>query len=146
MLGTEPQVIESFVNSGQVKLVFWPVLNHGNPSVYATLTADCVGAQDPDLFWQIHEDLFENQGALWRATRDDFVAFAVAAGADQAQFETCYDDGAALARVMALDATRRERGVFSQPVFDINGRILGGAQPFPIFAEALQAALETSTP
>ena len=79
MLGTEPDIIRDYVETGQVKLVFWPVLNHGNPSVFSTLTAECAGQQDPDLFWSVHETLFENQGELWGADRDYYVQTAVAA-------------------------------------------------------------------
>jgi protein-disulfide isomerase len=141
VLGTEPQVIEAYVQTGKVKLVFWPVLNHGDPSVYSTLTAQCVGEQDPDKFWVIHEMLFLEQGSLWGADRDYYVNAAVAAGADQASFESCYDDPDALAGVLRLDDIRRQRGINGQPYFDIAGTIYGGAPPFESFAEVLDAAL-----
>lgn len=146
MLGTEPQVIADFVETGQAKIVFWPVLNHGDPSVYSTLTAFCAGAQNPDLFWMLHETLFEQQAELWRATRDYYVNTAVAAGADQAAFEACYDDPAQLAALTALDATRRERGIFSQPVFDIAGNVFAGLLPYDRFAAVIEAALAQSAP
>ena len=146
MLGTEPQVIANYVDSGQVKIVFWPVINHGDPSVYSTLTAHCVGLQDPDKFWDAHELLFANQGDLWRATRDYFVTTAVTAGANQTQFEGCYDDPAQLAAVMALDATRRERGVFSQPVFDVGGNIFAGSIPYERFAAIVDEVLAEGAP
>jgi protein-disulfide isomerase len=146
VLGTEPQVIASYVDSGQARIVFWPVINHGDPSVYSTLTAHCVGAQDPQKFWDVHALLFENQGDLWRATRDYFVDTAVLAGADQAQFEACYDDPAQLAAVTALDATRRERGVFSQPVFDVGGSIFAGSIPYDRFAAIIDEVLAQNAP
>lgn len=146
MLGTEPQVIESYVQEGRVKLVFWPVLNHGNPSVYSSVAAQCAGAQDPAQFWQMHEMLFQNQGDLWSATRDYFVNSAVAIGLDQAAFEACYDDPGALAEVMALDDIRRDRGVFAQPVFDANGFVFAGALPFDQFSAALDSMLAEATP
>lgn len=139
MRGTEPDIIANYVETGRVKLVFWPVLNHGNPSLYATLTAECVGQQDPNLFWAMHEILFENQADLWQADRDYYVNTAVAAGADQATFEACYDGPDGLATIMALDATRRDRGIFSQPIFDINGEIFVGAQPYESFAAVFDA-------
>lgn len=143
MLGIEPEIVRDYVNDGRVRLVFWPVLNHGDPSVYSTLTAHCIGLQDADLFWEAHEDLFERQRELWSATRDDFVNTAVQLGADQAQFEQCYDDGAALAQVLELDAIRKERGIFGQPIFDIDGQLLGGAPPYELFAQALDDVLAT---
>jgi protein-disulfide isomerase len=142
VLGTEPDIIQNYVETGQVKLVFWPVLNHGNPSVYSTLTAECAGQQDPALFWAVHKMLFENQSDLWGAGRDYFVETAVAAGADHSTFETCYDDPSALDQVLELDNIRRQRGILSQPQFDINGLIFVGAQPYEAFAQALDASLE----
>ncbi|MCA9955652.1 MAG: thioredoxin domain-containing protein [Anaerolineales bacterium] len=139
MRGTEPDIIANYVETGRVKLVFWPVLNHGNPSVYSTLTAECVGQQAPDLFWAAHEFLFENQADLWQADRDYYVNTAVALGADQATFEACYDGPDGLAAIMALDAIRRDRGIFSQPIFDINGEIFVGAQPYDSFAAVFDA-------
>lgn len=141
MLGTEPELVRNYVDNGRVRLVFWPVLNHGDPSVYATLTAHCIGLQDAALFWDAHATLFERQRELWSATRDDFVNTAVQLGVDQAAFEQCYDDGTALAEVLALDVARKERGIFSQPVFDIAGTLVGGALPYELFSAALDEAL-----
>ena len=139
MLGTEPQIIETYVNSGQIKIVFWPVLNHGNPSVYSTLTAECMGQQNPDLFWTAHKYLFEHQDDLWGAGRDYFVSTAVGLGADQVQFEACYDGTDGLATIMELDELRRsEWSVYSQPTFDINGSRFFGALPFTDFQEIIE--------
>jgi len=144
VLGTEPQIVQEYVNSGKVKLIFWPVLNHNDPSVYATLTAHCVGRQDPDKFWDVHEMLFTNQSDLWRADRDYFVNTAVAAGADRAAFELCYDDPTALEEVLSLDAIRKQRGIAGQPMFDIAGTVYGGAPPYESFAEVLDFALQAA--
>jgi protein-disulfide isomerase len=140
-LGTEPEIITAYVESGQVRLVFWPVLNHGNPSVYATLAAECVAQQEMEAFWEIHHHLFQNQDELWNADRDYFVAAAEQVGVDPATFTACYDDGAALDHVLALDATRRDRGIFNQPVFDINGTLLYGTQSFATFAQIIERSL-----
>lgn len=144
MLGTEPEIIRDYVVTGKVRLVFWPVLNHGNPSLYSTHAAHCAGQQNPDFFWALHQYLFENQRELARAGRDYFVATAVAFGADQTDFAACYDDPAALEQVRELDTIRRQRGIFSQPQFDINGRIFVGAQPYHTFAQAIDALLDDS--
>ena len=92
----------------------------------------------------MHENLFTNQTELWRADRDYFVNTAVASGADQAAFELCYDDPGALSEVLDLDDIRPQRGIASQPMFDIAGTIYGGAPPFESFAEVLDAALQTA--
>ncbi|MCP4428062.1 MAG: thioredoxin domain-containing protein [Chloroflexi bacterium] len=140
MLGAEPEIIANYVETGQVKLIFWPILNHGNPSVFATLAAECVGRQSEAAFWEAHQRLFENQRDLWRADRDYFVETAVALGADQSAFEACYDNPNTLAHIQNLDEIRRQWGIFSQPTFDVNGRIFSGAQPFSVFEQVFAEA------
>ncbi len=144
MLGTEPRIIADYVETGQVKIVFWPVLNHGNPSVYSTLAAECVGQQDPALFWAAHAVLFERQDDLWSAGRDYYVTLAEELGADRAAFETCYDDGSGLAQVRALDDARLQRGIFGQPTFDVNGQVFAGLQSYELFQANIAAALPSN--
>ncbi|PID85488.1 MAG: hypothetical protein CSB13_07920 [Chloroflexi bacterium] len=142
MLGAKPNIVQDYVETGQVKLVFWPVINHGNPSIYSTLTAECAGQQDPNLFWAVHHSLFTNQDELRGAGQDFYVETAVAAGADQAAFEACYNSQSAMDQVLALDNIRRQRGIVSQPRFDINGTIFVGSQSYTAFAEVIDANLE----
>lgn len=141
MLGTEPEIVEKYVKTGQVQLVFWPVLNHGNPSTFSHLTAECVAQQSMDAFWEVHHTLFENAGELWRADRDYFVQTALEVGVDQATFESCYDGGSGLEAILELDALRRANNVYTQPIFEINGERLGGAQPFDVFSQAFEQLL-----
>ncbi len=142
MLDTEPQIIENYVKTGQVQIIFWPVLNHGDSSTFATLTAECAAQQSPELFWDVHKTLFENLGDLWGATRDELIALAVGAGADQATFEACFDGPDGLATVLALDQHRRNRGIYSQPIFDINNQIFAGYQRIDFFEEIFTVLLE----
>jgi protein-disulfide isomerase len=139
VLGTSPDIVANYVETGKVKMIFWPMLDYGQPSINSTLAATCVGQQDPKLFWQMHELLFQNQRELWEADRGYFVSTAVSLSADQATFEACYDDPATLAEVTALDELRHERGIRSRPTFDINGNILAGSLPYETFAEAFDS-------
>lgn len=141
MLGTEPQIVEDYVQAGDVRLVFWPLLDLGTGSERSAVTAECVGRQDPALFWQIHELLFEHQSDLYRAERDYFVNMAVEVGADQAAFEQCYDDSDTLAVLRELDALRRERGIVGRPTFDINGEVFSGLPPYEQFQAVIDASL-----
>lgn len=141
MLGTQPQVIETYVETGQMQLVFWPVLNYGEPSFNATLAAECVGRQDVEAFWELHRILFENQSELWGAGRDYYVQAAQQVGVDGEAFGACFDGEEARDHVQVLDETRQARGIFSQPVFDIEGQLLHGSQSFETFAEVIDGAL-----
>lgn len=133
--------MQTYVDTGQAKIVFWPVLNHGDPSVFSTLAAECVARQDIDAFWELHHRLFQNQADLWSAGRDYYVAEATAVGVDPELFAACYDGGEALDHVLELDETRRARGIFTQPVFDVNGEQFFGSQSFDTFAAVIEAAL-----
>jgi protein-disulfide isomerase len=141
VLGTEDDLVANFVATGQIRMIFWPVINHGQPSVNATLAAHCAGVQDPALFWPMHRRLFEEQNALWRADLDFFVETARAVGADPEAFTACYGSQEALDTLFALDEMRRQRGIFSQPTFDLNGEVLAGAQPYEVFARAIENKL-----
>ena len=143
MIGPEPQIIDTYVNSGQVRIVFWPMLDHGNASLNAHAAADCIGRQNVDAFWQIHDQFFANQGDLWQADRDYFVNAAGSVGVDQASFGECFDNGTGHITVTELDSIRRGNDIFNRPTFDINGQLLVGSQPFEVFAQFIEAALES---
>ena len=92
VLGTEPQLVADYVTTGRVKIVFWPVLNHGSPASTARWPPNA-GQQDPALFWAAHGVLFEKRDELWSADRDYYVTLVESLGADSAAFEACYDGG-----------------------------------------------------
>jgi protein-disulfide isomerase len=142
VLGTEPEIVANYVDSGQLRIVFWPILDHGNASLNAHAAADCVGRQDVDAFWQLHDDFYANQGELFHADRSYFVNAAVGHGLDQATFEECYDSGTGHFAVTELDSARRQLGVFNRPSFDIGGQLLVGSQPFSVFAQYIDAVLQ----
>ncbi len=138
MLGLQEQILTDYVETGQVKLVFWPVLNHGNASVYATVTMECAGLQSAELGWAVHHSLFENQANLWGAGRDDLMQLAIDSGVDQAAFEACYDNPDTIAHLQHLDQVRVERGVNGQPFFEVNGQLFAGDSTL---VRAIEAAL-----
>lgn len=140
-MNTEPQIIETYVATGEVQLVFMPVLNHRDASVNSHAAAECIAQQSMSAFWAAHDLFFREQSSLWRADRDYFVQSAVNLGVNQATFEQCYDSGAGVEAVLALDEIRRSRNVFTQPVFDINGTVFAGARSFDDFAEVIESKL-----
>ena len=130
-----------YVITGQLKFIFWPVLNHGDASFNATKAVECVAQQDMDAFWQMHAAVFAEASGLYRAGRPFYRDLAVEFDVDGPTFEACYDDPATAAFVVGLDEVRRERGIVGQPVFDIGGQILFGNQPFPTFVEVIEDKL-----
>ena len=141
MLGVEPEIVSNYVDTGQVKLVFWPMLDHGSHSLNAHAAAECIGRQSVDAFWDVHDSFFENQSELWGAERSYFVETAANVGVDQAAFEVCYDSGMGHEAVVELDRIRRNLGILSRPTFNINGIKIVGAQPFAFFSEYIDSIL-----
>ncbi len=137
MLGAEKEIVANHVLTGQVKYVYWPMLDLGPNSENAAAAAFCAGEQAPAQFWEYHDTLFENQGSVYLARRDFFIDTAAELGLDTAAFEACYDGDETRALLAQLDATRREAGVRQRPTFDVNGQRLLGSQPYETFAEVL---------
>jgi protein-disulfide isomerase len=141
VLGAEREIIANEVAAGQVRLVFWPMLDLGPNSLNAAATAFCAGEQDPTAFWAAHDTLFENQRDVYGADRQYFLDVAAGLGLDATAFAACYDGAAVRDQIAALDAARREAGIFNRPTFDLNGQRLIGAQPYDAFATAISNLL-----
>lgn len=139
MIGTEPQIVSEYIETGRVKLVFIPMLDHGPPSQNTYAAAHCAGVQNPSAFWEMHDYLFANFNDLSRAEKPYFADAAQRFGLDRAAFEACYDSGEGHLAATNLDNMRRQQGIFNRPTFDINGLFLFGNQPFSAFQEAFAA-------
>jgi len=145
VLGAERDIIANHVDAGEVRLVFWPILDLGPNSVNAATTAFCAGEQDPAQFWAAHDLLFANQGEVYGADRDYFLNVAAGLGLDANAFAACYDGEAVRAQLAELDAARRRQGITQRPTFalvsDAGANRLIGAQPYDTFAAAISRLL-----
>jgi protein-disulfide isomerase len=144
VLGAEPLIREHYIKTGLVKLVFNPVLSHGDRSYQSHQAAECAGEQGQ--FWAFHDLLFENQDALFfgdiQATLKELAAEA---GLDTASFAACLDEQRYLDLILSQDEVRQERGIRGQPVFDINGELFFGAQAFEVFQTVIEAQVEQAS-
>lgn len=142
MLGPEKEILANEVAAGQVKIVYWPMLDLGPNSHDSAAAVQCAGEQDPLAFWRYHDTLYENQRSLYLARREFYVDTAVALGLDQAAFERCFDGGASHDLASQLDETRRAAGIFNRPTFTVGRQQLIGSQPYEAFAAAIAAELQ----
>jgi protein-disulfide isomerase len=142
VLGAEPVIRENYIKTGQVALIFAPVLNHGDRSYQSHQAAEC--AADQGRFWEFHDILFENQGVLWQGDiRVTVKQLAADAGLDAVDFNACIDEQRHLDLILAQDQIRLEAGIRGQPVFFIEGEYLVGAQPFEEFQRIIESKLIT---
>lgn len=117
------------------------MLDLGPNSLNSAAAAFCAGEQGPELFWAMHDTLYENQRSLYVARTSFFQEKAESLGLDMAAFNTCYESEAMRDAIRALDEQRRNRGVTVRPTIDVGEERILGAQPFEVFDAAIQAAL-----
>jgi protein-disulfide isomerase len=134
-------VLQSYVDSGKVNLVYkqWPFL--GQESVWAAQAAEC--AADQGKFWEYHDLLFDKQNGenVGTFTKENLLSYAKELGLDMAKFEPCVKNDETLQRVGIDYNEGRQVGVTSTPTFFINGKPLLGAQPAEAFQAQIDAAL-----
>jgi protein-disulfide isomerase len=129
---------------GKAKLIFrnYPILGQG--SVLAALAGGC--ARDQGKFWEFHDLVFADQQDL---TRDAFVKYAGEMNLDVDTFSKCFDQQDHMSEVQADYAYAQNLGATGTPTFFINGHYISGAQPYSVFADAIDkelGALEESKP
>lgn len=135
---TMAKVMETY--GGKVRRVFkdFPLPNHPL-APKAAEAARCAG--DQGKYWEMHDRLFANQGAL---EVTDLKQTAGSLGLKQADFDQCLDSGKWTAKVQADLAQGEKLGVNSTPTVYVNGRPLIGAQPFEQFKQVIDEELARS--
>ena len=139
MLGTEPEIKSNYVASGQVKLVFNPILDFGEPSLQAAQAAACAGEQGQ--FWPMHDLLFSFQDQLWGDTREAVKELAMRLDIDHNQFNTCIDEQRYAELVQSQNQHRLELGIRTRPTLDVNGQFIVGSQPYAKFKAVIDPLL-----
>ena len=124
----EPQLVRDFVATGQVYFEYRDYAFLGDESREAAEAAWC--ANDQDLFWEMHDAIFQNQvsendGAFARS-RLNRIAERVP-DLDQDAWNSCMDDNTYEQQVEDDTQTAAQSGVQGTPSFTVNGQLLFGA-------------------
>jgi protein-disulfide isomerase len=140
----EPQVRDAYITTGKARLEWHDFAWIGAESRDAANAARCAQAQGK--FWEFHDLLYarqagENSGAF---RKDRLKGFGQELGLDPSAFDTCVDGGTYGAAVEADFGQVRSLGFTGTPTFIIGSRRVVGAQPFEVFAAAIEAALAGS--
>ncbi|MET0772010.1 MAG: thioredoxin domain-containing protein [Candidatus Limnocylindrales bacterium] len=146
---TEPRLLEEYVGTGKVRLVYRDMAFLGQESIDAAVAARA--AQQllgGDAFWRYHDLLFhnqdgENEGAFDRNVLADM---AVSLGIDRDAFLAALDDPALIHAVETETRAGAQAGVSSTPTLVIDGMPHAGAPPYSALAEYLDEQLASITP
>ncbi len=127
-----------YVTPGQVRWVVLPFAL-GVQTVPAAAAALC--AADQDAFFPYHTQLFRQQSDADFMTKANFRRAAEVVGIDVDEFGECIDTGTYNNTVQLNSIAAAETGVGSTPTFFINGEIMPGNLPLPVFQQEINAIL-----
>lgn len=144
---TEPSILENYVETGRVKIIFKDFTIIGPDSIGAAHASHC--ANDQGKYWEYHDELYNNWGGEnngW-ASSENLVKFAQNIGLDEEKFKECMNDGKYQKLVSASSNDARNLGITGTPAFFVIGSDnqitrISGAQPYDVFQNIFQAELQ----
>ncbi len=143
---TEGKILEEYVETGKVKIIFKDYNIIGPDSVSASHAAHC--AKDQGLFWEYHDILYSNwtgENNGW-ASSENLVKFAKETGIDMNKWSACMTKGTHSQTILASNDDARSLELTGTPAFFVIGpdqkiTRLFGAQPYEVFENIFEAEL-----
>jgi protein-disulfide isomerase len=144
-LETFPTLERDYIARGKVRWVFvnFPLTSIHSNAVPAAQVALCAGRQG--AFWAVHDLLFEHQ-QVWAPLKEAgpfFISLADSAGISKPALLACVQSPEALAEIRAEAEGAERSGAQSTPTFYIEGGLLAGAHPVPVFRQVLDSVYAT---
>ncbi|MFB3819818.1 MAG: DsbA family protein [Candidatus Methylomirabilales bacterium] len=136
---TLPALEQEYIQSGRVRLVYRHLAVLGQASVRAAEAASC--AHDQQRFWEYHDKLFEQKGAL-AFSLSRLQGYAAELGLDGKAFGACLDGRKHAQRVEAETILGQALGATGTPAFLIKGQLLMGAHPIETFRRVLEGMVK----
>jgi protein-disulfide isomerase len=138
---TIAQVIKEYGDKVQIIWRDYPLPFHKDAQPAAQAAREVFAQKGDKAFWAYHDLLFQNQKALSRPNLEKYAEQV--GGIDMKAFKAALDSGKHKAAVDADVAAIAKAGArIGTPSFFINGKLLQGAQPYPAFKAAIDAALK----
>ncbi len=124
----------------KVKIAFkqYPLPFHSQAKG-AAVASLCANEQSSELFWKMHDAMFDDQSKLSVASLKET---AKKIGADTKKFDACLDSNKYLAKVEENIKEGQAIGVKSTPTFFVNGQLIQGAQAISVFSEIIDSELK----
>jgi protein-disulfide isomerase len=138
---TFPRIKEAYIDTGLMRYVFkdFPLSFH-DQAHSAAQAARCAGDQGD--YWGMHDLLFQDQaGWAGAAALQRFQDYAGRLGLDAATLTACLEESVHAAAVDQELQEGLSLGVTGTPAFFVGDRFISGAQPFEVFQQAIETAL-----
>jgi protein-disulfide isomerase len=142
---TQPALLAQYVDTGKAR-VEWRDFAYLGPESSAAAVADRAAGRQ-GKFWAYHDALYarqypENTGAL---SSGYLLGLARQVGLDLGRFQADLADPSLARQVQADRAQGSSLGVVGVPTVLINGGLMYGDQPLPLYQQAIDAALTDAT-
>tara|TARA_B100000315_G_scaffold251824_1_gene287331 strand:- start:612 stop:1310 length:699 start_codon:yes stop_codon:yes gene_type:complete len=139
---TRADIIDNYIETGKVKLVFLDLPFLGRDSIVAAQASYC--AEDQGKYWDYHNTLYNFQEEIdngW-ASKDRLAAFAFNLEMNLDEFSDCMDMAKHSKRVKANYDEAIKHGVLQTPTFIVitpDGATteIAGAQPYSAFLKII---------
>jgi len=144
---TEDEILQTYVETGKVKMIFKDFNIIGPDSVNASHGAHC--AKDQGLFWEYHDILYSNwtgENNGW-ASSENLLKFAQEINLDIDQWSECMVNGDNSQIILSSNENARSLELTGTPAFFVIGpdgktTRLFGAQPFETFENIFEVELK----
>ncbi|HLF91635.1 MAG TPA: DsbA family protein [Anaerolineales bacterium] len=139
----EPQLIASYVDTGQVLFIYRHYPFIGQESSAASNASMC--ANEQDRFWDYHDILFANQTGenIGAFSNRRLQAFAETLGLNMDNFNACFRENRYDDQIKEDKANGLASQVTGTPTIFVNGQILSSFA-YPTIQAAIETALATS--
>jgi protein-disulfide isomerase len=143
----EGEIIEKYVETGKVKIIFKDYNIIGPDSVNSSHGAHCAGEQG--LFWEYHDILYSNwtgENNGW-ASPSNLTEFADEINVNMNQWTECMNEKSHSKTIVESNNDAKALELTGTPAFFIineNGKVskLFGAQPFEVFKRTFDSQLQ----
>lgn len=143
---TFPEIKKNYIDTGKLRLILrdLPLSDLHPYALKAAQSVHCAG--DQDKFWEMKELVFKNQTRL---DVESLSGYAKDIKLDAVAYNSCMDDGKHLKEIGAEAKYAQSLGITGTPTFilgktagdTVEGRVIVGAQPYAVFAAAIDETL-----
>ena len=147
---TEPSLVENYIETSKVKMIFKDFTIIGPDSTTAAHAAHC--ADDQDLFWEYHDTLYNNwngENNGW-ASSENLLRMAQDVGLNIDEYTDCMTNEIHAQIISASYDDAQTLGLTGTPGFFVIGSNqytkISGAQPYSVFENVINELLEELEP
>ena len=146
-LETFPVIEKEYISTGKVRWIFinFPLVSIHDNAVAAASTAVCASRQG--AFWPMHDLIYLYQ-ETWAPLKEPgpfFVSLADSVGISKPKLVECVKSSATEDEIRYEAVGAERAGATSTPTFYIEGGLMPGAHPLPVFRQVFDSILAIDT-